>query len=108
MTLSPPAIEALGNSSGFSFRLQDKGQQGYAALAAARDQLLAAASKSPVLTSVYVEGLPTAPQIELTLDRQKANALPPEVLGLSDTGAIPGTSLLGEQESPPLPQAPTR
>ncbi|MEH3143998.1 MAG: efflux RND transporter permease subunit [Methylobacterium frigidaeris] len=75
MTLSPPAIEALGNSSGFSFRLQDKGQQGYAALAAARDQLLAAASKSPVLTSVYVEGLPTAPQIELTLDRQKANAL---------------------------------
>ena len=75
MALSPPAIEALGNSSGFAFRLQDKGQQGYAALAAARDQLLKAASQSPVLQGVYVEGLPTAPQIELTLDRQKANAL---------------------------------
>lgn len=75
MALSPPAIEALGNSSGFAFRLQDKGQQGYTALAAARDQLLKAASQSPVLQGVYVEGLPTAPQIELTLDRQKANAL---------------------------------
>ena len=75
MSLSPPAIEALGNSSGFAFRLQDKGQQGYAALAAARDQLLKAASQSPILQGVYVEGLPTAPQIELTLDRQKANAL---------------------------------
>jgi multidrug efflux pump len=75
MALSPPAIEALGNSSGFAFRLQDKAQQGYTALAAARDQLLKAASQSPVLQGVYVEGLPTAPQIELTLDRQKANAL---------------------------------
>ncbi|KQP07891.1 multidrug efflux RND transporter permease subunit [Methylobacterium mesophilicum] len=75
MALSPPAIEALGNSSGFAFRLQDKAQQGYAALAAARDQLLKAASQSPVLAGVYVEGLPTAPQIELSLDRQKASAL---------------------------------
>ncbi len=75
MSLSPPAIDSLGNSSGFAFRLQDKGQQGHAALAAARDQLLKAASQSPVLAGVYVEGLPTAPQIELVLDRQKANAL---------------------------------
>ena len=75
MSLSPPAIEALGNSSGFSFRLQDKAQQGYAALAAARDQLLAAASRSPILAGIYVEGLPTAPQIELVLDRHKASAL---------------------------------
>ncbi|MCW2276458.1 multidrug efflux RND transporter permease subunit [Rhodoblastus acidophilus] len=75
MTLAPPAIDSLGNSSGFNFRLQDKAQQGYAALASARDQLLKAASQSPILTGVYVEGLPTAPQIELMIDRQKANAL---------------------------------
>ncbi|MDC0675180.1 efflux RND transporter permease subunit [Nannocystis radixulma] len=73
--LAPPAIESLGNSSGFSFRLQDKAQRGHAALAAARDQLLAAASQSPILASVYVEGLPTAPQIVLRIDRDKANAL---------------------------------
>jgi len=75
MALAPPAIDSLGNSSGFNFRLQDKAQQGYAALASARDQLLKAASQSPILQGVYVEGLPTAPQIELMIDRQKANAL---------------------------------
>ncbi|MBZ5711567.1 efflux RND transporter permease subunit [Nannocystis pusilla] len=73
--LAPPAIESLGNSSGFSFRLQDKAQRGHAALAAARDQLLAAAAQSPILAGVYVEGLPTAPQIVLRIDRDKANAL---------------------------------
>ena len=30
--LQPPPIDNLGNSSGFSFRLQDRGQKGYAAL----------------------------------------------------------------------------
>ena len=85
MALSPPAIDSLGNSSGFSFRLQDKAQQGYAALAAARDQLLAAASKSPILQGVYVEGLPTAPQVELILDREKANALGVTFADINDT-----------------------
>ena len=33
--LQPPPIDNLGNSSGFSFRLQDRGQKGFAALTAA-------------------------------------------------------------------------
>ncbi|KQP40870.1 acriflavine resistance protein B [Methylobacterium sp. Leaf104] len=85
MSLAPPAIDSLGNSSGFSFRLQDKAQQGYAALAAARDQLLAAATKSPILQGVYVEGLPTAPQVELLIDREKANALGVTFADINDT-----------------------
>ncbi len=71
----PPPIDNLGNSSGFSFRLQDRGQKGYAALIAAKDQLLAAANKSPVLQGVFVEGLPPAPQVQLNVDREKASAL---------------------------------
>src|SRR5262249_55031217 len=55
--LQPPPIDNLGNSSGFSFRLQDRGQRGYAELMRAKDQLLAAAEQSPVLQEVYVEGL---------------------------------------------------
>lgn len=39
--LQPPPIDNLGNSSGFSFRLQDRGQKGYAALIAASDRLIA-------------------------------------------------------------------
>jgi multidrug efflux pump len=73
--LQPPPIDNLGNSSGFSFRLQDRGQRGYAELMRAKDQLLAAAAASPILQDVYVEGLSPAPQIELIVDREKAAAL---------------------------------
>ncbi|MFZ5734004.1 MAG: multidrug efflux RND transporter permease subunit [Pseudomonadota bacterium] len=71
----PPPIDNLGNSSGFSFRLQDRGQKGYPALMAAKDQLIAAANKSPILQNVFVEGLPPAPQVQLNVDREKASAL---------------------------------
>jgi len=73
--LQPPPIDNLGNSSGFSFRLQDRGQRGYAELMRAKDQLLPAAAQSPVLQDVYVEGLSPAPQMELVVDREKAAAL---------------------------------
>ncbi|MCK9907744.1 multidrug efflux RND transporter permease subunit [Microbacteriaceae bacterium K1510] len=73
--LEPPPIDNLGNSSGFSFRLQDRGQKGYAELMRAKDQLLASANASPVLQDVYVEGLSPAPQVELVVDREKAAAL---------------------------------
>jgi multidrug efflux pump len=72
--LQPPPIDNLGNSSGFSFRLQDRGQRGYPQLVAAADQLIAEANHSPVLQKVYVEGLPPAPQVNLMIDREKAGA----------------------------------
>ncbi|NNC27291.1 multidrug efflux RND transporter permease subunit, partial [Salinisphaera sp. USBA-960] len=54
--LQPPPIDNLGNSSGFSFRLQDRGQKGIPALVAASEQLIASANASPILQNVYVEG----------------------------------------------------
>lgn len=72
--LQPPPIDNLGNSSGFSFRLQDRGQKGYAQLVAASDRLIADANASAVLQKVYVEGLPPAPQVNLVIDREKASA----------------------------------
>jgi multidrug efflux pump len=72
--LQPPPIDNLGNSSGFSFRLQDRGQKGYSALVAAADRLIAEANKSQVLQKVYIEGLPPAPQVNLVIDREKAGA----------------------------------
>jgi multidrug efflux pump len=72
--LQPPPIDNLGNSSGFSFRLQDRGQKGYGALMRATDQLIAEANASDVLKNVYVEGLPPAPQVNLVIDREKAGA----------------------------------
>ncbi|MGE8942183.1 multidrug efflux RND transporter permease subunit [Leptospira interrogans] len=72
-SLSPPSIQGLGTTSGFTFRLQDRGGVGQAALAAARDQLLAEGRKSPILAGLRVEGLPDAAQVMLIIDREKAN-----------------------------------
>ncbi|WP_417772013.1 multidrug efflux RND transporter permease subunit [Stappia sp.] len=73
--LSPPAIQGLGTSNGFTFRLQDRGGRGTEALAQAREQLMAAASASPIITNLRVDGLPDAAQVNLHIDREKANAL---------------------------------
>ncbi|MFS2034482.1 efflux RND transporter permease subunit [Polaromonas sp. CT11-55] len=73
--LSPPPIPELGTASGFSFRLQDRGGAGHQALVNARNQLLGMASKSPVLAQVRPDGLEDAPQLQIDIDRDKANAL---------------------------------
>ena len=73
--LSPPPIPELGNASGFTFRLQDRGGAGHDALLGARNQLLGLASKSPILTQVRPDGLEDAPQLQIEIDRDKANAL---------------------------------
>ncbi len=73
--LSPPPIPELGTASGFSFRLQDRGGAGHEALVNARNQLLGMASKSPVLAQVRPDGLEDAPQLQIDIDRDKANAL---------------------------------
>ena len=73
--LSPPPIPELGNSTGFTFRLQDRAGAGREALLAARGQMLGMASKSPVLAQVRPNGLEDAPQLQVDIDRDKANAL---------------------------------
>jgi multidrug efflux pump len=83
--LQPPPIDNLGNSSGFSFRLQDRGQKGYAALVAASDRLIATANASPILRNVYVEGLPPAPLVNLVIDREKASAFGVTFENINDT-----------------------
>lgn len=71
--LSPPPIQGLGNSSGFTFRLQDRAGAGQAALSAAGAQLMAAAQQSPVLAGLRIEGMPDSAQVNLLIDREKAN-----------------------------------
>ncbi len=73
--LSPPPIPELGTGTGFNFRLQDRGGNGHDALVAARNQLLGAASQSPLLAGVRPDGLEDAPQLRIDIDRDKAAAL---------------------------------
>jgi multidrug efflux pump len=73
--LSPPPIRELGNATGITARLQDRGGLGHEALLAARNQLLEMAGKSKILTGMRPEGLEDAPQLQVDIDREKANAL---------------------------------
>jgi multidrug efflux pump len=88
--LSPPAIQGLGTTNGFSFRLQDRAGLGQEALAAARDQLLGLAQTSPVLSGLRVEGMPDAAQVDLIIDREKANTFG---VSFADINATVATNL---------------
>jgi multidrug efflux pump len=70
-----PTIRGLGQFGGFDMYLQDRSGKGYAALAKARDKLLAAAAKNPVLSNVHLNALADAPQLKLTVDRAKAQSM---------------------------------
>ncbi|MYZ43323.1 efflux RND transporter permease subunit [Schauerella aestuarii] len=73
--VSPPPVEGMGNSNGFSLRLQDRAGLGREALLQARDQLMGKAYASESIAYVAMEGLADAPEIELKVDRDKAQAL---------------------------------
>ena len=73
--LSPPPIPELGNATGFTFRLQDRGSKGHAALLNARNMLLGMASQSKVLAGVRPDGMEDAPQMQIDIDRSKSSAL---------------------------------
>jgi len=73
--VNPPPIRELGNASGFTLRLQDRGGLGHEALLAARNQLLGLAAKSATIQGMRPEGMEDAPQLQLEIDRDKANAL---------------------------------
>ena len=85
MSMKPPAIEALGTTSGFSLRLEDRTNRGHAALMAAQARLLQLASQSKRVSGVYPEGLPGGPSVRLKIDRQKAEALGVPFTMISDT-----------------------
>jgi len=73
--LSPPPIPELGTATGFALRLQDRGGLGHEALLNARNQLMGMASKSKIITGMRPDGLEDAPQLQVDIDREKANAL---------------------------------
>jgi multidrug efflux pump len=88
--LSPPPIRELGNATGITARLQDRSSLGHDALVAARNQLLGMAAKSPILKGLRPEGLEDAPQLQVDIDREKANALG---VTFSDINSMMSTAL---------------
>ena len=87
-SISPPAIPELGTASGFTFKLQDRGANGYDALIAARNQILGGAMQSEILTGVRPEEPADAPQLKVEIDRIMARALGLSITDVNATLAI--------------------
>lgn len=70
--VQPPTVRGLGGSAGVQLFLQDVGGVGPQALAAARDQLIEAASARPELRRPRTNSLAETPQLAIRIDDHKA------------------------------------
>jgi len=85
IVIPPPAVPGIGTGGGFTIRVQDRQGRGAELLAAATDELVAAARKSPNLTSVFSPYTANTPQVFVDIDRIKAQKLGVPISGINDT-----------------------
>jgi multidrug efflux pump len=70
-----PTVRGLGRFGGFDFRLEDRAGLGHDRLMEARNAVLGAAAKDPVLAGVRPNQLEDAPQVQLKVDRVQAQSM---------------------------------
>jgi hydrophobe/amphiphile efflux-1 (HAE1) family protein len=80
VVIPPPLIQGIGSAGGYRMIVQDRGGNGYAALANETNNLIGKANQTPGLANVFTFFDPSNPRIFADIDRAKANALgvPPE------------------------------
>ncbi|VVT20175.1 multidrug efflux system protein [Sphingomonas sp. EC-HK361] len=71
----PPAVQELGNATGFDLQLVDTGGIGHAKLVEARNMMLGMAAQDKSLAGVRPNALDDAPQLKIEVDHDKARAL---------------------------------
>ncbi|MGY5958623.1 Efflux pump membrane transporter [Kosakonia sp. BK9b] len=79
--MTPPSVDGLGQSNGFTFELLASGGTDRDQLLKYRNQLLGSANQSAELHAVRANDLPQMPQLQVDIDNNKAVALG---LSLSD------------------------
>ena len=95
--LVPPAVQALGNATGFDIQMEDRGNLGHAGLIAARNQLLGLAAKDPLLAGVRPNSLDDTPQLHIDIDQAKAGALGISLASINSTlSAAWGSSFIND------------
>ena len=75
LAFNPPAIFGLGSTGGFEFYLQNKGEGGPKALAAAMQAFKGAAQQDPRLGMVNSLWRAATPQLFIDVDRERAKSL---------------------------------
>ena len=73
--LVPPAVQELGNATGFDVQLVDSGGIGHERLTQTRNMMLGMAMQDPRLAQVRPLSLEDAPQLKVDIDQDKARAL---------------------------------
>ncbi|AXJ97529.1 MULTISPECIES: multidrug efflux RND transporter permease subunit [Sphingomonadaceae] len=86
--INPPAIDSLGNATGFTMKIEDRGGNDPAGLQAALGAILGAASQNPKLAGVRPEGQPPSPQLYVDIDRVQARALGLSIADVNATLSI--------------------
>ncbi len=71
----PPAIQGLGNFGGFAFELQDLGRNTLQDLDRVAHQIIGASRQDNKLVGLYTSYTASDPQLLITIDRVKAEAL---------------------------------
>jgi multidrug efflux pump len=71
--LVPPPIRGLGQSSGFTMELENASGMSQTQFNAVRDQLLAAATSDPLLSSVRLSQLPDTPTLKVNVNEEALN-----------------------------------
>ncbi|MDA9465561.1 efflux RND transporter permease subunit [Bradyrhizobium sp. CCBAU 53415] len=85
IVIPPPAVPGIGTGGGFAIRIQDRQGRGPELLGAATDELVAAARKSPNLTSVFSPFTANTPQLFVDIDRVRAQKLGVPIASINDT-----------------------
>ncbi|WGS19941.1 MULTISPECIES: multidrug efflux RND transporter permease subunit [unclassified Bradyrhizobium] len=85
IVIPPPAVPGIGTGGGFAIRIQDRQGRGPGLLAAVTDEFVAAARKSPNLTSVFSPFTANTPQLFVDIDRVKAQKLGVPIARINDT-----------------------
>ena len=82
---APPAIQGLGQTGGFEFYLQNKGDGGVRRLAQMLPQFMAEANKQPELQGVKTLWQANSPQLFVNVDNEKARSLNVSVADIYNT-----------------------
>ena len=87
IVIPPPPIPGIGTGGGFTMRIQDRQGRGPKLLAAATDELVAAARKSPLLLAptVFSPFSANTPQVFVDIDQVKAQKLGVPIQNITDT-----------------------
>jgi hydrophobic/amphiphilic exporter-1 (mainly G- bacteria), HAE1 family len=85
LAVNPPAVRGLSTFGGFEFQLQDRRGLPISVLVENANKLIAAASQRPELANVFTQFAANTPQIEVSVNRDRAEALGINIDDIFDT-----------------------